>query len=127
MSTSIEEVLSRHKSELLRKAIVMSAGIGESDGERVIIVFVREKLPNDRLQPDDVIPWELEGYRVDVREQQLHPVNDSEMAFEQAVRAGPQVIYQAPSDALRAEFVGQVVRHQPWAPGVYPADRSRNS
>lgn len=71
MSMSIEEVLRRHEAELLGKANVTSAGIGEADGERVIIAFVREKLPESRLQPDDVIPRVLEGYRVDVREQLL--------------------------------------------------------
>ena len=51
------------------------------------------------------------------REQQLHHANDSEKEFEQAVQAGPQVIYQDPSDELRAKFVGRVVRHQQWPPG----------
>jgi hypothetical protein len=52
-----------------------------------------------------------------VREQQLHHANDSEEKFEQAVLAGPQVIYQDPSDELRAKFVGQVLRRQQWPPG----------
>jgi hypothetical protein len=68
MSTSIDEVLRLHKDELLGKANVTSAGIGKSDGERVIIAFVREKLPNYRLQAAAVIPGALEGYRVDVQE-----------------------------------------------------------
>lgn len=71
MPDSIEEVLRRHEPELLQKANVTSVGIGEEQGERFIIVFVREKVAEEHLLPEDVVPPSLEGYRVDVRQQLL--------------------------------------------------------
>lgn len=68
MDNSIEQVLRRHEPELLTKANVTSAGLGEVGDERFIIVFVREKVAEDRLGADDVVPRELEGFRVDVQE-----------------------------------------------------------
>ncbi len=65
----IEEVLRQHEPELLQKANVTSAGLGEENADRFIIVFVRRKLPKEQLQADDVIPQELDGYRVEVREE----------------------------------------------------------
>lgn len=66
---TIEDVLRRHESSLLKKRYVTSVGIGEELDDRFIVVFVSEKLPREQLAPSDVIPDALEGYRVEVREQ----------------------------------------------------------
>ena len=65
----IEDVLRRHEVPLLEKKNVVSVGLGEEGDHRFIIVFVREKVPAERLSSDDVIPQQLDGYRVDVREE----------------------------------------------------------
>lgn len=45
---------------------VTGVGIGEKDGNEVIIVFVRKKVPEPELNPGDVIPRTLDGYSTDV-------------------------------------------------------------
>jgi len=45
---------------------VTGAGIGEKNGNEVIIVFVRKKVPETKLKSEDVIPKILDGYSTDV-------------------------------------------------------------
>jgi hypothetical protein len=65
----IETVLLRHEARLLRLPYVTGAGIGNKDGKEVIIVFVRQKVPESSLHPSDVIPKNLDGYQTDVRQE----------------------------------------------------------
>lgn len=60
--------------DLLSKPNVVGCGIGfrQVQGERtneiVVVVMVTKKVPNAQLDPDELIPRELEGVPIDVQE-----------------------------------------------------------
>jgi hypothetical protein len=68
----LRHVKMRHETELMRKANVVGVGIGlrrrhgERTDEAAIIVSVTHKVPRAQLDPDDVVPGELEGVPVDI-------------------------------------------------------------
>lgn len=62
------EVLRRHEGQLLEKPNVVGAGIGEVEGGLVLVVMVRRKVPPEELPEGALLPTELEGLAVDVRE-----------------------------------------------------------
>lgn len=70
----VRTVKAAHERELLRKPNVVGVGIGrkrrggETTGQLSIIVSVSQKVPADSLEPDEVIPSDLEGIPVDVQE-----------------------------------------------------------
>ncbi len=45
---------------------VTGVGIGEKNGSEVIIVFVRKKVPETELNPEDIVPRMLDGYSTNV-------------------------------------------------------------
>lgn len=69
----IRAVKAAHEAELMRKANVVGVGIGlrqrdgQYAGELALIVSVTHKVPLDELDPEDVIPREIDGIRVDVQ------------------------------------------------------------
>lgn len=69
----LRTVKAAYEAELMGKANVVGVGIGfrqrawEMSGEPAIIVMVTHKVPLSELDPDDVIPRELEGVLVDVQ------------------------------------------------------------
>jgi hypothetical protein len=69
----LQAVKAEHEADLMRKANVVGVGIGfrqqegKSTRQPAIVVSVTEKLPVDLLNPEDVIPRELEGVPVDVQ------------------------------------------------------------
>jgi len=65
----IETALRLHETRLLGLPNVTGTGIGERAGKEVIIVFVKQKVPESSLRPSDVIPKSLEGYQTDVRQE----------------------------------------------------------
>ena len=64
----IEAVLRKHEDALLAYPNVNGVGIGERAGRPVIKVMVIRKVPESSLQPDQVLPRELEGFELDVEE-----------------------------------------------------------
>lgn len=63
------EVLRRYEGQLLNKPNVVGAGIGEDEGgQLVLVVMVREKMPAEQLPKEALLPTELEGWAIDVRE-----------------------------------------------------------
>jgi hypothetical protein len=62
-----------YQAELMSKANVVGVGVGyrQKDGQRTdtvaLVVMVTQKVPNHQLDPQDVIPAELEGIPVDVQ------------------------------------------------------------
>ena len=64
----IEAVLRRHEDDLLAYPNVNAVAIGERAGSPVIKVMVARKLPEASLQPNEILPKELEGYPLDVEE-----------------------------------------------------------
>lgn len=64
----IEAVLRKHEDALLAYPNVTAVGIGERAGRSVIKVMVVKKVPESSLQPDQVLPKELEGCGLDVEE-----------------------------------------------------------
>lgn len=68
------EVKRRHEEELLAHPGVTGVGIGwrykgeVMTDEVCIVVMVQEKLAPDDLDPDDVLPAEIEGVPVDVQQ-----------------------------------------------------------
>jgi hypothetical protein len=63
----IETVLKKYEGQLIQIPNVTGVGIGEKSGKEVIIVFVRKKIPEAALRPNEIIPKELEGYLTDVQ------------------------------------------------------------
>ncbi|MBZ0298293.1 MAG: hypothetical protein K8J31_01050 [Anaerolineae bacterium] len=69
-----QAVQARHTDELMAKAHVQGVAVGlakeagQYTGDVAIVVMVDQKVPVDQLAPEDVIPHELEGVRVDVQE-----------------------------------------------------------
>ncbi len=67
-------VKARHEARLMQKANVVGVGVGfrEEGGKLTdqvaLVVNVIRKLPKDQLAPEDLIPTEIEGVPVDVRE-----------------------------------------------------------
>ena len=67
------EIQARYAELLLSKAHVIGVGVGfaQKDGmptrEVALVVMVDEKLPAAQLAPDDLLPTELDGVRVDVQ------------------------------------------------------------
>ncbi len=49
----------------MRLPNVTGVGIGEKDGKEVILVFVRQKMPESELQSRDIIPKKLNGYETE--------------------------------------------------------------
>jgi hypothetical protein len=64
---TIERALEKHRQRLLRLSNVVGTGIGEQDGKQVILVFVRQKLPESELPPAEIVPPTLEGYKTAVQ------------------------------------------------------------
>lgn len=64
----IEAVLRKHEDALLAYPNVNAVGIGERAGRPVIKVMVARRVPEASLEPDQVLPKELEGFAVDVEE-----------------------------------------------------------
>jgi hypothetical protein len=70
----IRAVKDKYERDLMRKKNVLGVGIGlrERGGvltdETVLTVMVRQKVPRSLLRPWDVIPTELDGVPVDVKE-----------------------------------------------------------
>ncbi|MCC6805715.1 MAG: hypothetical protein IT319_22730 [Anaerolineae bacterium] len=68
------EVQARYSDELMRKPNVVGVAVGYASqgGARTpeigIVVMVDRKIPLNQLAPQDVIPTELDGVRVDVQE-----------------------------------------------------------
>jgi hypothetical protein len=69
----IKKVKDQFANSLMGKANVVGVGIGFAerggirDDEMVLVVMVNKKLPADALDPEDLIPSEIEGVRVDVQ------------------------------------------------------------
>ncbi len=60
--------------DLLAKPNVIGVGVGlrEREGELtdeiVLVVLVKKKLPRTEIEPDDLIPTEIQGVPIDVQE-----------------------------------------------------------
>ncbi|HUP01534.1 MAG TPA: hypothetical protein VM737_08445, partial [Gemmatimonadota bacterium] len=60
----IEEVLADHTAEWMAVPGVVGTGIGTCDGDRCIVIFVREPTP----EVVERIPEEIEGHRIRIEE-----------------------------------------------------------
>ena len=65
---SIEDVKTKHEDKLMQLPNVTGVGIGEEAGKAVIKVFVTHKVPKSDLQPQNMVPKMLEGWKIDVEE-----------------------------------------------------------
>jgi hypothetical protein len=69
----LRTIKAKHESDLMRKANVVGVGIGfrrrarEATEEPSIVVSVTHKVPYSMLDPEDIIPRELDGVPVDVQ------------------------------------------------------------
>lgn len=69
----IKKIKDQYTDSLMQKPNVVGVGIGfaERSGirtdEMALVVMVDQKLPPEALDPDDVIPREIEGVQVDVQ------------------------------------------------------------
>lgn len=77
METTVEKaqaVKQAYTSMLMAKANVVGVGVGiqrkagSRTGEIGLVVTVRKKMPRSQLAPEDIIPGEIEGIPVDVKE-----------------------------------------------------------
>jgi hypothetical protein len=69
----IKDTLSRHKDALMRLPYVVGVGIAEEadrEGERheFIQVYVSKKVPPEELDLEEMVPEQLDGIEVHVRE-----------------------------------------------------------
>lgn len=70
----VRSVKDSHKGMLLAKANVVGVGVGEkvshgkSTGELSVVILVRQKVPLVGLEPQAVVPREVDGIRTDVLE-----------------------------------------------------------
>lgn len=68
------QVKERYGDELMGKANVQGVGIGlhmregKPTGDLSLIVIVTHKVPKTELEPEDLIPREIDGVSVDVQE-----------------------------------------------------------
>lgn len=69
----IKKIKDQYTKVLMAKAHVVGVGIGFAQRggirteEMSLIVMVDQKLPSEALAPDDLIPSEIEGIKVDVQ------------------------------------------------------------
>lgn len=74
LQRKISDIQVRYVDELMAKAHVVGVGIGmakvggEYTDEMALVVLVDKKVPMEELAPEDRIPREIEGVRVDVNE-----------------------------------------------------------
>jgi hypothetical protein len=72
--TEVKAIKDKYQAELLKKANVVGVGIGyrERDGQMTdqvaLTVMVKKKVPLSQLDAKDVIPPEIEGVMLDVKE-----------------------------------------------------------
>jgi hypothetical protein len=72
--TRVRSVKAAHEQELLQKANVVGVGVGlrhrggKFTSEPAVVVSVTHKVPRATLDPEDIIPSELDGVPVDVQE-----------------------------------------------------------
>ncbi len=70
----VRAVKDRHQEQLLKKKNVVGLGIGykEVEGQETgllsLVVMVRKKEPPSQLDAADLVPFEIEGVPVDVKE-----------------------------------------------------------
>lgn len=70
----IKAVKQAHQDRLMRCANVVGVAIGrrivggETTDEAVLVVMVSKKVPADQLAPEDLLPREIEGVKVDVQQ-----------------------------------------------------------
>jgi len=64
----IIEVQKKYEDSILQLPNVTGIGIGLKANKQVIKVFVTKKLSENFLQPDAIIPKNLDGYQTDVEE-----------------------------------------------------------
>jgi len=69
----IKKVKDLYTESLMKKEHVVGVAIGFSErggirtDEMALVVMVNQKLPPEALDPNDLIPQEIEGVRVDVQ------------------------------------------------------------
>lgn len=65
---TIEDVLRKHDKALRRLPGVTGTGLGEKDGEPILIVFVKQGVGGIGSGPDPAaIPARLDGFEIDIR------------------------------------------------------------
>jgi hypothetical protein len=63
-----------YQAELMSKANVVGVGVGfltrrgQPTDEIALVVMVSQKLPREQLAPEDILPRQIDGVRVDVQE-----------------------------------------------------------
>lgn len=71
---AIRQVMSKHVASLMKKRNVVGVGIGfkeragQTTDQMSLVVSVSHKLPEHEIGSADLIPAEIEGVPVDVRE-----------------------------------------------------------
>jgi hypothetical protein len=65
---SIDAVKRKYEGQLMDLPNVIGVGIGEEEGKEVIKVFVKQKVPQAALRPEEIVPKSLEGFGTSVEE-----------------------------------------------------------
>ena len=65
---SINAVRMKYEQQLMNLPNVTGVGIGEKEGKEVIKVFVKQKVPEAALRPEEIVPQRLEGFETSVEE-----------------------------------------------------------
>jgi len=64
----IGDVKEKYQRDVMQMPNVIGIGIGEKAGKPVIKVLVTQKVPEASLQPQEIVPKTLDGYKTDVEE-----------------------------------------------------------
>ena len=70
------EVLQKHADRLVKTYHATALGVGhrkkdgveQREGEVCLVVWVKEKLPESQVPPDKLLPKEIDGVELDVRQ-----------------------------------------------------------
>ncbi|HNX40324.1 MAG TPA: hypothetical protein PKK11_07035 [Methanothrix sp.] len=66
---SIEEAIKKHQDRLLSNPNVSRLGVGEEEGEEVILVFVKKSGKVSDIDLRESIPRMIDGFRTVVRKE----------------------------------------------------------
>lgn len=74
LTQKAQAVKRKYESDLLSRANVVGVGVGylrrggQATGEIGIVIMVEKKVSPEHLDPEHILPAELDGIRVDVQE-----------------------------------------------------------
>ena len=63
---NIAEVMRENEKQLMELPNVVHVGLGFDNGNEIILVFVSQKLPENELTLEEIIPKQIKGFKTKV-------------------------------------------------------------